>query len=138
MTQSCRRASVPACETFTDFISGARPPLNTVMLTVRVGDILDVGILWTAWLEANGGRLKSSTWAASGSPDASPQSPTLTGPVFNETGETAVLIDASAAAVGDTYHLDNTVVVARDPNLTGLVLADRTLIRRIHVKVAAG
>lgn len=139
MTQDCRRASVPSCEAFTDFTSGDRPFLNTSVLAIKLGDTVDVGILWGSWLVANNSRLKSSAWAAAGSPVASPQAPTLTSPVLDRsTGETAVLVNASAAAIGDVYYLENTVIIEPDPALTALALADRTLVRRIQVKVAAG
>jgi hypothetical protein len=139
----CRRAALAACETMSNFTTDARPPLNSTMITVRIGDVLDVGILWGDWLTANAARIKASSWAAAGSPVASPDSPTIVpdSELFDrKTGETVCLIDASAAAVGDIYYLENTVTLETDEDSENfsIVLPDRTVTRRIHVQVAAG
>lgn len=134
-----RRAGVPAAESFADFDASHRPPLNTTMITVKIGDVIDVGILWGAWCKANGARLKTSAWAAAGAPVSSPQAPTISAQLMDDLkGETVAVLDTSGAAVGDTYYLENTVVVERDSGLTGIVYPDRTVKRRIQVKVAAG
>lgn len=134
-----RRAGVPTPEQFTNFTADQRPPLNSVMITIRKGDIIDVGILWGAWLKANAGRLKTSSWAAAGAPVASPQAPTITTQLLNESsGETVALLDTTAAAVGDTYYLENTITFGPDREINGVTFPDRTAARRIHVKVAAG
>jgi len=139
----CRRAALAACETMSNFTADARPPLNTTMITVKIGDIMDVGILWGAWLTANAARIKESVWAAAGSPVPSPQAPSIVAnsSLFDrKTGETVCVLDASAAAIGDTYYLENTVTLETDEDSENfsIVLPDRTAIRRIHVTVAAG
>lgn len=137
MTTTCRRAAIAACETLTDVTSGDHPLLNTTDLQIKAGDTMDVGILWGDWLTANGARLKTSTWAAGGD---SPQSPTLVSNsqvMDRKGGETAVLLNAGSATPGDRYFLDNTVVVERDEDASDLPLPDRTMIRRIAVKVFA-
>lgn len=134
-----RRAGVPEVESFTNFDANARPPLNSVLITVRKGDIIDVGILWGAWLKKNAGRLKTSSWAAAGAPVASPQAPTISSQLLNESsGETVAMLNTTAAAVGDTYYLENTVTFGPDPELNGVAFPDRTATRRIHVRVASG
>ena len=140
-TPAVRRAALAATEVMENFTADARPAVNTTPLLIRRGDIVDVGILWGRWLTAQGMRIKSSAWAAAGDPVPTPDSPTLVANsqlVNKATGETAVMIDTSAATEGDEYYLDNTVVLEWDPELTVLAFPDRTAIRRIHVKVAAG
>lgn len=141
MTPRPRRASVPATEAFSNATVDARPPLNTVVIAIKIGDIIDVGILWGDWLTANLARLKTSTWAAAGAPAASPAAPTIVASssvLDRATGETACVLDASAAAEGNVYYVENTVTIEADEDLTPLVFPTRTLVRRLHVEVFAG
>jgi len=133
-----RRASVPAVEAFVNYTADARPAVNTTVIPVKKGDIIDVGILWDKWLAHNFARIKTSAWAAAGAPVASPDTPDIDSSTFDERGESVCILDTSAAEIGDEYYLENTVVVERDAALTGVVFPDRTLVRRLHVKVAAG
>lgn len=126
-----------AADSVIDSGNSVRPPLNVTPLYIRVGDKLDFGIDWSAWLKANAARLKTSTWAAAGAPVASPQAPTLTSPLMDaDTGVTSVLVDATAAAVADQYYLENTIVIT--PANSPLAWADRTIVRRINIKVTSG
>lgn len=110
------------------------PSIDGEEILIRQGDIIDVGIIWAAWLAANDGKLKSSTWAAD---PASPDAPVLgTSGIDTNTGTTITLVDASAAAVGAVYVLANTVVIEDGtPSGGGYTLPDRTLKRIVHVRV---
>lgn len=130
---NCRRAQVPACEaqdiaTEPSFVADAT-------LFVKKGDIIDVGIDWSVWLAANDGKVSVSAWAEHGS---SPQSPTLGDDAKNDTKmETFVLVDASAATVGDVYYITNTVTVVDATQTGDGDIPSRTLKRNIKVKVVA-
>jgi hypothetical protein len=133
----CRRVTVPACDPEIA-ASGVNPPsVGGEIVLVKKGDIIDVGLDWSAWLEANGGKLSTSAWAAHGS---SPQAPVISGSstlIDEEKHETPVLLDLSAAAAGNVYYLTNTVVVQGLPNSAGFTMPNRTLVRVLHVKVSA-
>ena len=131
--QLCRRATIAACdaETSEAFANGS-------LLTIRKGDILDFGILWADFLKAARAKLKASggsVWAAaSGSPNA----PTLSSPLFDvTTGETSFLLDSSAATIGHTYWIENTVVIVPNTDLSPAppAFTDRTIKRVLQVKV---
>lgn len=130
---ACRRVAVPSCETLG--VGTTAPPLNTTALVVKAGDTLDFGIDWKAWATANGAKIKTSAWAAAGS---SPDAPTIATPDYvDETNQvTAFLLDASAAGAGDEYLIDNTVVFEAAVG-AAIAFADRTVVRRLNVKVTA-
>lgn len=132
----CRRALAPACDPTVETAATANPPsIDGDIIYVRQGDIIDVGIDWTHWLDANDARLKSSSWAGHAS---SPNAPTITDDGFDlDKGHTVAIIDTSASTVGDVYWMNNTVVV-EDPSSTsnGYSIPDRTFTRLIHVKVS--
>lgn len=129
---TCRRAVVPPCD---KLIAGATSPAIIASLVLRVGDITDVGIVWTAWAEANEAKIKTSAWAEA---DDSPQSPTISSPAYVQNASTdqvtACIINASGAVAGDKYILENTVVFEAKANAS-IAFADRTLKRRIQIVV---
>ncbi len=114
--------------------SGAIPPsIDGDEILIRQGDIIDVGIVWSAWLTANDAALKTSAWAADAS---SPKTPTVSSSGIDAAaGQTVAVLDATAAAVGDVYVLNNTVTVDDATPSGGYVLPVRTLKRSIHVRV---
>lgn len=136
---NCRRAAMPACE---DYVAGQTvtppsvpPSIGGGMLFIRKGDIMDVGIDWSAWLAANNAVIKTSAWAAHAQ---SPQPPTISANGIDQAlGQTVAILDASAATVGDTYYLTNTITVDDStPNATNTyTFPTRTLARVIHVRV---
>lgn len=136
----CRRAIAPVCDpqtpgTSVAVVAGAPPPsVDGNMIFIHQGDQLDVGIDWSAWLEANNATLKASQWAAD---PASPATPTVSANGIDTTaGHAVAIIDARTAAVGDTYWLHNTITVADGGGGPGAyAYPDRTLKRCIHVRV---
>lgn len=145
VTKHPRRSLVSAADP--DYATGAFPSGGTAPLVppscdgqwllMRVGDVLDFGIDWSQWLDANDGKLASSVWIAHA---ASPKVP-----VFGASGidqslsQTAVIVDASAAAFADTYFLANTVTIA-DPTTTNPAAWNfplRQLTRVIWLRVTA-
>lgn len=131
----CRRPIVPACDPAALNV-GTNPTLvNTSPLILELGDIIDVGLDWSAWLASNGGKILSSVWAAHAS---SPAVPPLVVPaaLFDEAGcYTVALLDLSAATVGATYWLTNTIVVKTDP-IGSFAMPDRTVNRNIWLRVS--
>lgn len=111
------------------------PAVGTVL--IRAGDIIDVGLDWTLWCRGNDASLKAagSTWAAHGS---SPDAPTVSSSgIDSDRKHTVAVLDASAAVVGDTYWLVNTVVF-EDASTDGAYdFPDRTLKRTLYVIVTA-
>lgn len=135
-TSNCRRAKMPACEaTDTSSNANAIALVADALLYVKQGDIIDVGIDWSAWMAANEGRIASSAWAAHA---ASPAAPTLISAATDfsaERHESFTLVDASAAAVGDIYYLSNTITVADATACGDADIPTRTMTRNIYVKV---
>lgn len=132
----CRRSIVPACDPVAMSSSGNPSSVGDEITFIKKGDIIDVGLDWSKWLEANGGKILESEWAAHGS---SPQAPTFSGDLDLYDGEkkhTVVVIDASGAAVGDIYYVSNTVTIRSDPS-GSFTMPDRTLTRTMHIKVSA-
>lgn len=130
---TCRRVAMPACERLQ--VGPTAPPLNTAALIIKAGDELDFGIDWKAWATLNGAKIKTSEWAAAGS---SPDAPTIGTPDYIDAANqvTAFLLDASAAASGDEYLIDNTVVFEPADDAP-VAFADRTVTRRLQIKVTA-
>lgn len=139
-TKPPRRAVCPAGSPEPSAIAlaqaGAPPPsVDGDEILIRQGDTIDVGIVWTDWLAANDARLKTSAWAADAS---SPKTPTVTATGIDAPlGQTIAVLDASAAAVGDAYVINNTIVVEdATPAAAGAyAMPERTLKRAIHVRV---
>jgi len=131
--QACRRPVVPACDP-TIASGGVNPPsVDGQIVLIKAGDVIDVGLDWSDWLEGNGGKLASSAWAKH---SASPKTPTLTdGTLIDDASkQTLVIVDTSEAAVGDVYYLENTVSV-EGIAAGGFTMPTRTLKRVLHVKV---
>jgi hypothetical protein len=130
---ACRRVAVAACETLG--VGTTAPPLNTTALVIKAGDTLDFGIDWKAWATANAATIKTSAWAAAGS---SPDTPTIGVTTYIDAANqvTAFMLDASGAAAGDEYLIDNTVVFEAAVG-AAIALADRTVKRRLQIKVTA-
>lgn len=129
----CRRPPVPACDPAS--ITGAVPAaINATPILVRKGDTIDVGIDWSAWLEANKGKLKSVAWAAHGS---TPQAPTISGAttLFSK-GEAVVLLNLGSAVVDNIYWLTCTATIEGIPD-GAFTMPDRIVARTITVKVVA-
>ena len=131
----CRRPSVPACDPVAASI-GANPTAIGDLILVKKGDVIDVGLDWSEWLEVNGGKLSASAFAAHAD---SPKTPTLAdNDLLNTaTNEAIAIVDTSSATLGDTYWLVNTVTVQSEAQQGGFVMPDRTLKRMIAVKVVA-
>lgn len=133
---SCRRVAMPACEPEVD-TSPTAPIPALKLFQMRSRDILDFGIDFAAWLQANGSAvLATATWAVASN---SPQTPaTVTTVPFDPAGMTAVLVEADA--VGDAYYLECTITTApTQPSANGaLALPARTVVRRIHILVVNG
>ena len=138
---ACRRSVAPACEppNVINQVGLASPPapssIDGGMLYVRVGDILDVGIDWSQWCTANDAKILTSVWSAY---SGSPQSPTVASSgIDTGVSHTVAILDASAAAWGDTYWLKNVVTfgdAGASPNHS-YAFPTRTLTRMIMVKV---
>lgn len=138
----CRRAIMPACEKLIAAPSDARPPLNTQPLFVRIGDTVDFGITWLAWANANAAKIKTSVWAAAGAPVASPNAPVIVeeSQLVDATNqETSFVLDAGDedVEVGHEYYVENTVVFEK-ANDAPVAYLDRTITRRLHIKVVSG
>jgi hypothetical protein len=130
----CRRAIVPACDPQV-VATGTNPTaVNTAPLLVKVGDTIDIGLDWSQWIAGNGGKLKTSTWAAHA---ASPVAPTFAGAVtliHESRMHTVAVLDLSAHAAGTVYYIENTVVIEGIADGT-FTMPDRTLKRMLWVKL---
>jgi hypothetical protein len=131
----CRRAVVPGCDPIVA-ITGSVPPMIGEVILLKKGDIIDVGIDWSAWLEQNGGELTSSSFAAHGSSPAAPVFQGVTTGIDDGRKHTVCLINTSAAVLDAVYWLNNTIIVAGAPSGT-YTMPSRTLTRTIAVKVVA-
>jgi hypothetical protein len=103
---------------------------------LRSRDILDFGLLFQDWLQANGDSvLKTASWAAGSD---SPFPPTIVEDQFFPSGESFVII--GPGTIGDVYFLDCTVTIDVVQQRGGEVIpiVERTLVRRIMVSVIAG
>lgn len=133
-----RRVSVPANDPSTENVEALTVPslLNAGgKFLIKQGDILDVGISWSAWVGENDAEIATSSWAAHAD---TPQAPTIASDGINATcAEAFVVIDTSGAAVGDTYYLTNTITVSdHTPDATeDDNIPSRTLTRTIAVRV---
>jgi len=110
----CRRGIAPACDpaNATQLIAaGAAPPtvpptVDGQTLFMRKGDVLDFGIDFSAWTAANDAIISGAVWAAYA---GSPKAPTISAQGIDATlNQAVVVIDATAAAFGDTYWLQCT------------------------------
>lgn len=129
----CRRAIVPACDPQHETQGSIPPSVDGNLIKIKKGDIIDVGLDWSGWLAANTAEIVSSEWAKHA---ASPQEPVFQGDqdLFNEVkGHSVVVLDLSGATVGQTYYLENTVVVSGKDG--GFTLPNRTIKRVIHIRV---
>lgn len=136
-TGPCRHVLVPTCEMpgSTERTSNV-PALACFRMKKR--DVLDFGIDFGDWLEANGGsRLEGVAWGVA---TDSPSTPALSGTSFIDTGKTSVVVTPAVdAAPGDAYYLDCTATVAEIPAAVGqLAVPARTLTRRIHIVIEQG
>lgn len=136
-TTSQRRATVPADNPSVEYPSTQTipPAVDGLIHYIRQGDIIDVGMIWKPWLDANDGTILTSAWAAHAN---SPQAPTFGADGIDVAlGATVTQLDTSAAAIGDTYYLQNTITVS--DTTAGTVntydLPTRTLIRVMHVRI---
>jgi hypothetical protein len=133
-----RRARVPIHE-----VKGVawRPAVATLIDAIgcfylRSRDILDFGLLFQDWLQANGDSvLKTATWAPGVD---SPSAPTIVTSQFFPSGEAFVVI--GPGAIGDVYFLDCTVTidVVQQRGAEVIPVVERTMVRRILVSVLAG
>lgn len=139
----CRRAIMPACEKLRATPANERPALNTQPLFIRLGDTVDFGIIWSDWAKFNHGKIKTSAWAAAGAPVPSPAEPAISGELVDQENQTTSFMLAAPASgddaveVGDEFYIENTVVFEKAADAP-VNYADRTLTRRLHIKVAAG
>lgn len=131
----CRRAIVPACEQHTT--QGGNPPaVDGKIMTVKKGDVIDIGVDWSQFFAANEVEASgvTSLFAAHGS---SPKAPTFEGVLTlydKGKAQSVVLLDLTGAVVQDMYWINCTVEM---PGVaTGdLTLPTRTVTRTIHVRV---
>lgn len=99
-------------------------------------DVLDFGIDFTDWLNANQNtEVTAATWAAA---TGSPMPPTIGESYLFGGTETCVLVGPGAA--GDVYWLDCTLTIAQAQarGENPLRIGERTLVRRITIQVLAG
>lgn len=130
-----RRPTVPAGDPVVVDTTAGVAIVNPVPIAIRKGDKIDVGLDWSQWVASNGGVIKASAWAKH---DDSPQTPTISGAatLFDAAkGHTAVVLDATAATVGDTYYLKNTVTF-EGPAGAAFQMPERQLVRTIAVRVS--
>lgn len=137
----CRRAVMPACESLKGSAPDQRPPLNTAPLFIRLGDVVDFGINWSAWASANSAKIKTSVWAAAGMPVPSPHAPAIVdgSELIDAANQaTTFVLDAGgeAVAVGDEYFIENTVVFEKTADAP-VAYPDRTVTRRLNIKVVS-
>ncbi|MGE0699272.1 MAG: hypothetical protein AB7O57_09280 [Hyphomicrobiaceae bacterium] len=132
---ACRRPAVPACDP-TVISTGTNPPAVGSLILVKLGDVIDVGLDWSDWLDVNGGKLETSAWAAHGS---SPKAPTLSNTTLidENSKHTLCILDTGEAEAGDVYWITNTVTVEGVAAAGGFTMPTRTLNRLIAVKVVA-
>lgn len=131
----CRRAIVPPCDPVSA-ASGTNPPsVDGKVMLIRKGDIIDVGLDWSQWLASNGGKLKTSSWAAHGSSPATPTFSGATTLIDKEHNHTLAILNTSGNAENDVLWIVNTVVIEGIPDASGFTMPDRTLLRKIDVKV---
>lgn len=118
-----------------------RPKVSTLVdalatFIMRARDVMDFGIDFSDWLKSNADSvIKTAVWSeASGSP----QSPTLGSSVLFPGTETVVMVGPGTA--NDVYWLDCTVTIATSQQRENQALAipERTIVRRVAIKVLAG
>lgn len=130
----CRRAIVPPCDPL-QAAAGVNPPsVDGKLMLIRKGDIIDVGLDWSQWLASNGGKLKSSSWAAHGSSPGAVTFSGVTTLIDKEHQHTIAIVNTSGNAENDVLWLVNTAVIEGIPG-DGFTMPDRTLTRKIDVKV---
>jgi hypothetical protein len=130
----CRYPAVDACDPGVLNVGTLPTLINPAPLVLLKGEIIDVGLEWLAWGKKNCATIKTSSWVAHAQ---SPQAPTLQVPVtlFNETTQSTVaVLNLTAATLGDTYWLENTVVFKSDP-VGAFQMPERTLRRTVAVRV---
>lgn len=135
VSDHCRRAIVPACEQHTT--QGSNPPaVDGKIMTVKKGDVIDIGVDWSQFFAANDVEATgvTSLFAAHAN---SPKAPAFEGALTlydKGKAQSVVLLDLTDAAAQDTYWIDCTVEM---PGITtgDLTLPTRTVTRTIHVRV---
>ena len=130
-----RRALVPAGDPTAEYTGTNPPAVDGKLILMRLGDKLDIGMDWSAWLAANDGKLKASAWAVHAD---SPATPTLSGGGMDQAeGQTVTIVDTAGLAVGNTIWLSNSVTIEdASPNASNTyTLPDRTMVRHLHIKV---
>jgi hypothetical protein len=115
--------------------TGTNPTsINATPMLIKMGDQIDVGIDWTQWIMANGGKLLSSAWAKHGS---SPANPVVSADaIYVAKNQTVAILNASGATANDVYWLINTVTI-EGPTEGPFTMPTRTLKRMLSVKVVA-
>lgn len=131
-----RRALVPAEDpTAISASTATSRAVDGKLHYVQAGDIIDVGMDWSAWLKANDGQIVTSAWAAHAN---SPQAPTLGADGIDQAEcMTVTHLDLSAATVGDVYYISNTITVgdATSGQSNTYDIPTRTLTRTMYVQV---
>lgn len=132
----CRRAVVPTCDPVVEHTGTTPPSVDGQIMKIKAGDTIDVGIDWKAFFEANNVDASNVTvlFAAHA---LSPQAPVFSGSLTlydKDKAQAVVLLDASAAVVGNIYYITCTATLPGVTN-SGLTIPTRTVRRTIHVRV---
>lgn len=138
----CRTYRVPACEAAQSTSSSAVPAAATFQ--VRQRDVLDFDVDASDFLASLGSdaKLASAVFSVASSVTLAGTvagAPTISGQGHSDDGvASVVLAPHSAAAVGDVYTLDCTLVTTSTSLAQGVTLPARTIVRRIVIIVVAG